>query len=1137
MSTADTQSYIDKEDAFEKNPQLLLKNYFEPAELNVLKLIKYAPDVWKQLEKDPTQLGFEGTKEEFNSLVEDIGKRYLFYNRPPINPEEDPAPLGVNILSNLRGMRASGPSTTVYDPTQLTRPSTPREPYTPIPPEEVAELQKRGFSGYQEFDDPNRNVLFKGFDFDSLLNMSYYQPRHKTDRDLRFALNTISKRTGVDQGTAYWIDPSKPELGVAVKQGESDKYVAFDLPYFTVRRDIPDFLHTEGLPIIGELIAMRFGRGGAQRIFAKQSMPGGVGKLLEWAGTATSAGFGAALGDLLRLSAGKQMGAHDREWGEIFRESGMSGLLATAGVGVIDGIMRGIPLLKDLFRGSVLPDAFFAELSTGLKAARASAEGIQTRGAVGYGLTKLPDGRIQIEEVGTAVEEVTTKELNEAIQKLLPDAEYVLGKNTNLTLGPASLDEFAADMEILFLKNSSSKELRKIFRGILQGDEDLMQRFLAAVNRQFGAGIDKDISGQNLSSYFKREGRDEIEDLAAASAMAMDNVLNAMGASDVAEGGVQLFKQVPNAQATTKLMERDYTRLREIIDTYLEEPTKAFKEAISDPSYANLTTGAGATRLPAKEWKDVAKNTDSLLRDWEAASARTELFNILGTDGAATLRRLQGLGPAKEGGFVNPEFTLKELNDARLVLNKFIGNTKNTVALDKAINLEHGIENQMYKLLDEGAAREAERLTGKKLTGKKLEEWRQLNSYGFNVTRAWIKQKEAIKKGKLARQIEQARDNPEALVTNLLEGNVPGSPINTKVQNLVYILETTEAPELRALQGSVLARIQNATNALTSKGTAPTGLQRARNYKNYLQENEGTIRAFFPKDDFKSINTLKNFEKNVLGELEKTQTLVEDITTKLGDDNYTNIVKGTLEGGAGFRRAGEFEKQLEFIKPYLEASPLLQKRTASVAKGWLVSKIMKRGPDGIWRLDPEELNRVLYEGFGPEQTGKTFKDVMAPLIGKDGPQYVKNLEYLDLIAQRYATRTAASKAVDEALLMPQTPFIERMIFPPLTQRGRRITAIRNATRMNSGKFVGELLLNPKKLDRAIKLRKSKLNTQQIIRALTALEINAWYDPAQEYSQYDPEIKQYLNTPQGRATDIMVDAIDFFEGAIENGEEE
>ena len=52
-------------------------------------------------------------------------------------------------------------------------------------------------------------------------------------------------------------------------------------------------------------------------------------------------------------------------------------------------------------------------------------------------------------------------------------------------------------------------------------------------------------------------------------------------------------------------------------------------------------------------------------------SAKEDLYQLLGSDGTNTLRKLQGLGVKGEGGFVRHEYTLKELGDAREVLNKY----------------------------------------------------------------------------------------------------------------------------------------------------------------------------------------------------------------------------------------------------------------------------------------------------------------------------------------------------------------------------------------------------------------------------------------------------------------------------------
>ena len=1131
---------------------LPLKNYFEDGELQILSLIRYDPTALQKLRNNPASLGINQntgepfTKEFIDNKLKTIGDKYNFYNRRPVDPKGDPQPFGNKLFENVQSLL----STPIAQP-GLAPPSIPITPpkYNVID-ETVGELQERGFSGYKEYDDPNRNVIFKGFDFDSVRNLSFFQPRNKTPRDLNFALETVSKRTGVDQGKAYWADPSKPELGMQIEHPGSKEVSAFNLPRFTPWRDSIDFLQTETPAFIGELIFFKYGRGAAKEIFEKQKYPGGVAKVLEWGGTATGTGFSASLGETFRLSMGKLMGAHDRSYPEIFLESGMTGLLSTLSVGALDGLARGLPLIKDMLKGEVLPDAMFSELDEAIKAARRSDAGIQTRGKVQQDINVLPDGTIRFDDVGTSAQEVTTKEINEAVAKLVPDSQYFLGKDTDLTIAPAALSEAAADFEILFLKNSTDPEIRKIFRNILDGDQVLMQRFLSSLNRELGAGIDKDLSGNSISSYFKEGALERADDLRAASALAMDNVLNAMGGSSVDAGGNALYKNVPNAKLSTDLQERSHSRFREISDAYVAEYNKNFNTALEDPRYIDLTTGGGKTAKAAEAWEQIGNNTDALFRDVESAGAREDFYELLGVNGKETLAKLRNRAPVEKevidkrnpfslnekgekipnkittvvsGPYARANFTLKELNDARVTLNKHVASTNNELSRKKASDLERALSDQMFQLLKEGASVESKiPLT----SDKKLMAWMKTNDYGFDIKKAWTQQKDAILRTKYVAEIANARANPENFVNDLLATNVKGSLTNEKVTNLVYILNATNAPELRILQDSVIAKITNKVNELPGSGVAPTPFQKGLAYTKFLKENESTLRAFFPKDDFKNINTLKSFEKNVLNQLEKEDALINQITTQAGDSNYTNVVKGVLEMGESAKRAGDFENALAFIKPFLDESPLLQKRTASVAKSWVVSKIMKRGDDGIWSLDPEELNKMLYEGFGPAETGKTFSDLFSPLIGSEGKQYVKNLEYLDLMAQRYQIRQGSVDAIDEAALTPGTGFIERMLNPPLTQRGRRITAIRNLAQVNSGKYIGELLLNPKKLDKAIKARKAKLNFQAALRVMTALGVNSYMDPAEEYSDYDPKTKKYLNSTQSRANRNVVNVIEF-----------
>lgn len=1130
MQTNFTQEDFDRSlkelsnSTFEQNSSKILKDYFSDADLRYMTYMKYFPDIHQDIKTNPGKYNEGATAETHDAYFNNLKERYSLYNRPPVDPKIDVAETGGSPFQDFKEFLGFE-----------------RNPA-------IAELQQAGFSGYEEYKDPNRNLFIRGYDQDSLINLSYYMPRNKTPRDLKFALNTIYEKTG-QKGNAEWAFPNAPEKGIAIKQeGANDnKYVIFDLPQFTPMRDIPDFLQTESIPILGELIAVRFlgGRGTGRQIFKNPTQfPSGMQKVLEWGKTAATYGFGAALGDYLRLQYGKQIGAHDRTQEEMAIESGMSGLLSTAMVGTLDAIARGLPLLKDLFRGEVIPDSVFTDLQESIAKAKRSGEGkkgdgapvkIDTpRGPVSSELFEIttPLGKLirsPIDEIGAASEEVTTKELDEAIQKLLPGTRFILSNYSkaqydrgeavpNLTLGPAALDKIASEYEVLMLKESTDPKLRRIYSLILQGDEQLQRRFLNSLNKNIGADIDPNMQSNSLEKLFEADAYEQLDNIEKVTANALDAVLKSMGAGDVAEGGLSLFKNVPDPLISTELFNKEQLRLREIRSSYTTPYREKFLQTINDPRYEKLTSGAGKTRGPAAAWANIAKQAEGILKDFDANSAKEDLYQLLGNDGTNTLRKLQGLGVKGEGGFVRPEYTLKELNDAREVLNKYASSqTDNQLSINAARNLERGLEEQMYLTLLEGASLES----GIPITStKQLGQWMEQNEYGIDITQAAIDQRNAIYDAAVLVDIEKTK-NPEAFVLNLFD-NKAGNVKNTKVETLVKVLTETNAPELTDIQNSALGVFRDYINK-PKNGVAPSSIERVNRAKQFINDNKGTLKAFFPEETYGKLNNFKQFEK-IIADVEQSQIAINEIENSL-NAGYSEIITGILNVSGADRQTGAFLERLNFLKPYLENNPILQAKSASVAKAWLLSNVMERGADGRSYFVPEKLDKILYEGFGPKATGLSFEDVMAPLIGSDGVKYVDNLEKLDLIYKRYNTRTTAVRDIKEAQdLEAQTGFIERLIFPPLTQRGRRVTAIRNMAHLNSGRHLGQLLLSPDKLDKAMKARKRRLNIQSYLRYMTAIGTLNFFDATNDYRNYNPDTKVYSRIKPLEYTGNSVDLI-------------
>tara|TARA_R100000458_G_C8128212_1_gene144303 strand:- start:99 stop:659 length:561 start_codon:yes stop_codon:yes gene_type:complete len=157
------------------------------------------------------------------------------------------------------------------------------------------------------------------------------------------------------------------------------------------------------------------------------------------------------------------------------------------------------------------------------------------------------------------------------------------------------------------------------------------------------------------------------------------------------------------------------------------------------------------------------------------------------------------------------------------------------------------------------------------------------------------------------------------------------------------------------------------------------------------------------------------------------------------------------------------------------------------------------------------------DGFGPPGSPNTFKDFFAPLIGKEGDQYVKNLEVLNTIAQRVAARKPAQEGLDKVNLEPQTKWFEKAFIAPLTQTGRRITGLRNLIGKKSGQVLGEALADPALLNRLIGRADTYVSALRFIRTLNSMDTVASRDLASDYAFYSPETLTYTQ-PDREAVD-------------------
>ena len=1124
--------------ALAENPITFGKR-FDADELEILSL--YFVDT--QANKDFINLVEKGgAGENAQRKFKDTLDKFALYNRAPIEEEPNPYQLPEFIQNKI--------------------------PFIPKQRKLQRELNAYGFTGRDQYVDPylpsalGAAVSPAGVLIEKLKNFTNEEAESDIYKSMRFARLFYDRylspseieRMAIKAGgydpkdvDAQWIDPDQHKLGIVFKTPDTNGYEVWDQPYISPM-DLFETIGTEGPALTGEFIARRLA---LKKGIGKSTFSTGVTKSIfqrmkELGATGVTYGVGGATGEFARLSMGSILDLNDYDLGEIAERSALTGVIATGSVIAGDVVLRILTKIKDLPRGLV-PDASFKSLKESFE--KAFNTGRRKNNQPPVVLVQNPETlewyweEVAQETLDSAKlidaerisEEITTKDIQTAVNKLLPDINYTIeGKDKILNLGVAlPKDQLINDLEHVFLKNAEDPEIRKIYDGMIKGQENLMQQFLYALNDATGATIDKNVSAADLSNELAQIGTNRIEILRAGQEEGLSNILNVLGGleDDTGKIGTELATLVPDPGSGAGFFERDRLQIKALKEEFLQPSFDNWENALSNPKYADLTTNARYLKTPTRGWENL-RNQYQEFQTEDAANAKESLFTILGEDSARKLRRLKGLGNPGEG-LVNPNYTMSELNDMRVVLNSFASETNNTSAEIAARKLERGLEQQMQYMINSKASE----LSGLPLSMAKrgknaiaLAQWKQDNNFGIDLENSWQVLKEDIYRAKVINDTQSLQNNPENFINNLVEKTPKFSKTYTNAKNLVYILDKTGSPLLNELRRSTSAYIQN--NVIGGEFSDLNALEKSREFGKWATEHEGLLKAIYPEETFGKINNPKQFRLNVVQKLEEAERKIFEIEQTFGNDSFTNIVTSYLDQSDSFKRGGDYKKQQQKFLELVKDSPLLQNKVSSIAKSWLLNTVMERDAENVPVLNPDKLNNLFTEGFGSTETGETFEKFFAPLIGgAEGKQYVYNLKILNNIGQRQAGMLESTEGLaDKEITMPQTGWLERFFIPPLTQTGRRITNFRNITSSRSQRIMAELLLDPKLFNKVMKTRKRDLNIQEFARYLLANNAISAYEVNNKLSSYeDPEKKhgQYTSKFYNNRMDEISDAVDAF----------
>ena len=930
----------------------------------------------------------------------------------------------------------------------------------------------------------------------------------------------LAKRHGLD-GELRYMDPANSEEGVVYRPKGSDTWHQMDTPEMEWE-DIATGLGREVPAIVGDLLFSLKGAGRLEPILKKipdvniDFTSGPVQRFLQTAGVAVFAGAGTALGEYIRMTAGRATGANDLSYLEIFKESGMMALLAMGGTAFIGVGLQVLPALTTAMTKGRIPPEVLRQIREDLTAAQAS----RVRGVI-------PE-----RDAGAFGEALSEKEVMEAVEEMVGATK---AKGWKPTIGQTTGKQRMIDLENAFIRSSDNAAVSgKFYSEIVQGNDRVILAYAKALANSSREDLIKKYKGmQPTGTQLSVKILQQIEKETAqiyddAIQMMFDFGQKLRGDLPISNIGVdiagsRLFQKVYAADISKGGNVRYRTRLQQSIHDYMEPYNKAVDDGINNPQWRDTRIGSGKTREPAEAWaKARNKATDDIFVNPEADEAVDIFWKMLGTNGSETLHRLIGRETVKKtikrlnkrtgktetvtvnvpAKFKGGNFSFRELEQARVSLNDLASGLigKNALAVKYARALERGVEAQQYQLIKKAAKEELERL-GKKSTPKAVDNYvyhpidNPNGTFGAEIYETWLKRNEAFEKAHADSIGALIKADRNGVVEYLLQGNKPGSKSNQNVAEIMHLIRS-QSGKGGALEGAIpeiqSGLVERVRFIIDDVNLSP--LKRAQAYNKFMRQNEGTFREVFGEGYKPRFGTPEQFRKTVMRPLQKYEQSIADIQKEFGtkalpDPSTTNIISGILFSSTKDIQAGITLAKVEKLLPYIEKDPVLMAQIASEIQDVISYRIVRRikgrtisGPDA------DAISNI-FEGYSIKGAGNpnnTFENVIGPLLGKGSKKYIHNLRVMDEMLQReLAQPSPGSVAAIKRWTDPGVAWWKRMFIKPLTQLGRRVTATERLAGSKAAKSLGLILQNEKLLDMTIKAMEGKATRRAYEKALIA----------------------------------------------------
>ena len=836
------------------------------------------------------------------------------------------------------------------------------------------------------------------------------------------------------------------------------------------------------------------------------------GKLGRGIMSAGAVGVSAGIGRFLQLAYGKGAGINNISPERAFEDAGLATALAGGSAAVIGSTMGLLSAGWGALTGSNIPKELLAQ--------------IQSK------IARVKTGKKQPEFSNEELVE-RTRDAAKSVGQGLSEADRVTPQ-TDLeyrpTTGELTQDDFLKALEIeLFSSVYPTDKGRQIYDAIYENNEEVAELFWRELQKDADL-IPEGVTFADFQDFFKAQRAEYVERARKAAELRKIELEKGAKLEDLitdedplemltvdelgstfrrgVEGGGIVYKR--SSPEFLKVYDDQYIAARDEVSRQVDK--------LANIKYDKAGQSSELIQPTFQSIFGAGDASDQIIRDLGDVEASAEIKKLMPMrDGISAVKQLIGSLTDKEGKEIPlTDYTYGQLTGMYNSLNTlFISNPSRNVrtAVD---GLRNAVEAQMDDLLTVEAKRRLSKRGISSPTPEQLQEeltilagplreaHKKLVDFSEGIERKWLK--------------EFVEKDPIEMANTLLSS----SP--KQVEDL--LAQVYKSPDSIVRLGNLRQMVIE--NIRATMGDMPLKEQNVA-WKEFLEENEGQLKALFPESDFLKLTDFSKMQEEALQEINRITESMKELQEELGE-TPVNFIKDFLLAGKTERATGQVDMKLNDFSKFIEQNPEVQPYVNALVKNFMRDNFeqMRLQEGGIFEqgtFKQAEFIRFIDEQLkpGPDGTRKLGL-LFGKLMGKEtGMRYAKDLRMLGTILDRGVNRSprgrlkqglVGKQSIEDYL--EESTYAIKFFVPPLTQTGRRISAFMLGFRQKARSDILEILADPSKIKPLIESLDRQVSRREFFKIIGGLAAGRQVDIGSETheDEYDRAVKKVRGEAKG-----------------------